>query len=167
MNGFSLLTHIHAPIKLHDLQTCVLSGRCMCVCAGGHYMNGPIYVCGAEPGDVLEVLLLCPAPLHGPYSLTCTYAACTMLSSLPGPVSVLSRQCRIIHAEVVSGKSSESIQDVSAGTNLGPAAPPQPTERVLWNHHSRVHRMVEQDRVLKPLGTNPPAPVQLFTRYAH
>ena len=23
--------------------------------AGGHYMTGPIYVCGAEPGDVLEV----------------------------------------------------------------------------------------------------------------
>lgn len=29
---------------------------------GGHYMTGPIYVCGAEAGDVLEVLnhlLLC------------------------------------------------------------------------------------------------------------
>ena len=22
--------------------------------AGGHMMNGPIYVCGAEPGDVLQ-----------------------------------------------------------------------------------------------------------------
>lgn len=25
--------------------------------AGGHYMTGPIYVCGAEPGDVIEVRL--------------------------------------------------------------------------------------------------------------
>lgn len=31
-----------------------------CLCAGGHYMTGPIYVCGAEPGDVLEVLSLGP-----------------------------------------------------------------------------------------------------------
>ena len=28
--------------------------------AGGHLMNGPIYVCGAEPGDVLEVLPIAP-----------------------------------------------------------------------------------------------------------
>ena len=65
-----LFTHAFQPAKLHMLQTHIpLSGRCVCVCAGGHYMNGPIYVCGAEPGDVLEVLHLYPVPLHKPHSL--------------------------------------------------------------------------------------------------
>ncbi len=44
----------------NELATC-LCGRCVLtdkgVHAGGHYMTGPIYVCGAEPGDVIEVSL--------------------------------------------------------------------------------------------------------------
>ena len=28
--------------------------------SGGHFMTGPIYVCGAEPGDILQV---CPENL--------------------------------------------------------------------------------------------------------
>ena len=39
-------------------QLC-LSYYLMLACTtGGHYMTGPIYVCGAEPGDVLEVCFL-------------------------------------------------------------------------------------------------------------
>lgn len=47
-----------------------------CLGAGGHYLTGPIYVCGAEPGDVLEVLPL--GPLYDSSDLIAcvfTYAA--------------------------------------------------------------------------------------------
>lgn len=51
-------------IIIHDhLRACVcLMSLCVSVCVfigdGSHIMTGPIYVCGAEPGDVLQVDIL-------------------------------------------------------------------------------------------------------------
>jgi hypothetical protein len=41
----------------------------VCVCGAGdgvHIMTGPIYVCGAEPGDILQVDILDLQPRKNP-----------------------------------------------------------------------------------------------------
>ena len=48
--------------------------------AGRHYMTGPVYVCGAEPGDVLEVLPLGPV-LFG-RGETCCNCNCPLITRL-------------------------------------------------------------------------------------
>ncbi len=45
--------------------------------AGGHYMTGPIYVCGAQHGDVIEVSLAHKSPVPQLRLQSLTASGCT------------------------------------------------------------------------------------------